>query len=1110
MRVGILGPLEVHLAGEPVEVAGARLRALLIRLAVDAGRTVPVNALADALWGETLPADPANAVQTLVSRLRRALPDGAVSFGPGGYRLEIVPESVDALHFEELARRGRTALAAGHPAEAADLLGRALALWRGDALAEVADVAYAGAAAARWEELRLLAIEDRIEAELAVSAPDRVVPELERLVADQPLRERPRALLIRALHAAGRTADALAAYADFRGRLAGELGVDPSAELRQLHLAVLRDEPAARTSFTPPGTMRTAPERPGMAQTSLTPPGTTWISPEPSGMATPSGMVGASSEQPGAFVTGPPMRRDNLRTALTSFVGRAEELDRIARMLTGSRLVTLVGPGGAGKTRLSLTAAARQHADDPALRVCLVELAPVTDPVTLVQALLGALDLRESGYLDNGQPVLPRDATSRLVDALSAEDVLLVLDNCEHLVEPVATLAEELLTRCPRLRVLATTREPLNILGEALCPVSPLALPEPAASVAGALAYPVVQLLRDRAAAVRPDFAVTDDNVADVVEICRRLDGLPLAVELAAARLRFMSPAHLADRLGDRFRLLTGGSRTAMARHRTLRAVVAWSWDLLLEPERLLIERLSVFPAGATRDSAAGVCADDRVPAADVADLLDALVDKSLLQVTGDGEPRYRMLDTIREYGLERLADTDLPRVRAAHTAYFLALAEQAEPHLRGAEQLHWIRLVSAERDNMLAALHAAVDAGDADTAVRLVAALGLYWTVLGANAEAASWLGQALAVPGEAPGPQRAIATAFYLVNTANSDQPGDGTELVKEIGRLASSLDPAWDHPLLALLEPVAALLIDDTAAGLAAIDRKLAHPDPWARSMLRMSRAFISDNDGNGEAMYADLLAAVDGFRQVGERGGLSMALTALGEARSNRGDFDGAVAAITESIALTRELSGTDDTEYQQVRLAMVRGYRGEVAVAETMLAEIAEHGSTRHVCGARLGLGELARHRGDLAEATRQYGLGLAQLSDAVMASPQFRALIMTAKGHLAVAAGDLQEAAACLVEAYAGALAVKDMPVVARVGVGVADVWRARGDRARAARVLGAVEALRGSPDLASPDVLRLTAWQTADPALAAPFAEGRLLDRPGCLDAVDPHHLTP
>ncbi|GAB4051806.1 AfsR/SARP family transcriptional regulator [Catellatospora paridis] len=1102
MRVGILGPLEVHLAGEPVEVAGARLRALLIRLAVDAGRTVPVSGLADALWGETLPADPANAVQTLVSRLRRALPDGAVSFGPGGYRLEIVPESVDALHFEDLARRGRAALAAGHPAEAAELLGRALALWRGDALAEVAEVAYAGAAAARWGELRLLAIEDRIEAELAVAAPDRMVPELERLVADQPLRERPRALLIRALHAAGRTADALAAYEGFRGRLAGELGVDPSAELRQLHLAVLRDEPAARTSFTPPGTAQTSSGSPGTALTSSGSPGMGWPSSEPPGM------VGTSSEQRSAFATGAPARRDNLRTALTSFVGRAEELDRIARLLAGSRLVTLVGPGGAGKTRLAVTAAARQRNDDPALRVCLVELAPVIDPLTLVQALLGALDLRESGFGDNGQPVLPRDAMSRLVDALSAEDVLLLLDNCEHLVEPVATLAEELLTRCPRLRVLATTREPLNILGEALCPVPTLALPEPSAGVADALAYPVVQLLRDRAAAVRPDFAVTDDNVADVVEICRRLDGLPLAVELAAARLRFMSPAHLADRLGDRFRLLTGGSRTAMARHRTLRAVVAWSWDLLQEPERLLIERLAVFPAGATVDSAVGVCADALVPAADVADLLDALVDKSLLQVTGDGELRYRLLDTIREYGLERLADTDLPRVRAAHTAYFLELAEQAEPHLRGAEQLHWIRLVSTERDNMLAALNAAVDAGDADTAVRLVAALGLYWTVLGANAEAASWLGQALAVPGEAPGPQRAVATAFYLINTANTDQPGDGTELIKEIGRLAGSLDPAWDHPLLALLEPVAAMLTDDTAAGLAAIERRLSHADPWVRSMLRMSRAFIADNDGDGQAMYADLLAAVDGFREVGERGGLSMALTALGEARSNRGDFDGAVAAITESIELTRELSGTDDTEYQRVRLAVVHGNRGEVAVAESMLAEIAEHGSTRHVCGARLGLGELARHRGDLAEATRQYGYALAQLSDAVMASPQFRALIMTAKAHLAVATGDLQEATACLVEAYAGALTVKDMPVVARVGVGVADVWRARGDRTRAALVLGAVEALRGSPDLASPDVVRLTAWLTADPALAAPFAEGRLLDHAGCLDAVDPHHL--
>ncbi|MEV4415678.1 BTAD domain-containing putative transcriptional regulator [Catellatospora sp. NPDC049609] len=867
MRVGILGPLEAESGGRPVEVTGARLRALLIRLAVDAGRFVPVTALADALWGEHLPADPANAVQTLVSRLRRALPDGTVGSGPGGYRLDLPAASVDALHFEELARQGRAALSAGDPEAAAGLLGRALALWRGEALTEVADAPYAVAAAARWAELRQVAAEDRLEAELATGEADRVVPELARLAADRPLRERPRALLIRALHASGRTADALAAYYAFRDRLADELGVDPSADLQQLRLAVLRDEPPPRAAGR-----------------------------------------GPAAQSPVQRVL-PPARRGNLRASLTSFVGRTEELDRIARLCADGRLVTLVGPGGAGKTRLAVTAAARLSGDT-APAVYLVELAPVTDPVNLVQAVLAALELRgEAAFLDNGQPALPRDAMSRLVDALAAADVLLILDNCEHLVGPAAALAEELLTRCPRLRMLATSREPLNILGEALCPVGPLALPEPQATAAQALAYPAVQLLRDRAAAVRPGFAVTDDNVAEVVEICRRLDGLPLAVELAAARLRTMSPAHLATRLGDRFRLLTGGSRTAMARHRTLRAVVAWSWELLAEPERLLAERVAVFPAGVTHDSATGVCADARVPAADVADLLDALVDKSLLQVTGDGEPRYRMLDTIREYGLERLADTgELAPVRAAHAAYFLDVAERAEPHLRGAQQLHWIALLSAERDNLLAALHFACDNGDADTAVRLVSALGLYWTVLGANAEAASWLSQALAVPGGAPSPQRTIATAFQLINRVAAEEPTDSTEVVKGIARLAAEADPAWDHPLLALLEPAAALLADDTAAGLAAIDRGLANADPWARAMLRMSRAFLADNDGDAAAMYADLLAAIEEFRGVGDRGGLAIALTAFGEASAVRGDFDAAEAALLEAIELTGQLGG----------------------------------------------------------------------------------------------------------------------------------------------------------------------------------------------------------
>jgi DNA-binding SARP family transcriptional activator len=418
MRVGILGPLEVVVGGEIVEVGGARLRALLIRLALDAGRIVTVASLADALWPDDGPTDPANALQSLVSRLRRALPGKpAVRSVPGGYRLEVPPEAVDALRFERLAREGQRALRRGEAAAAARLLREALGLWRGEALADVAQAPFAAAAAVRLAELWLTATEDRVEADLQV-APEHadLVAELEALVAVHPLRERLRILLVRALHADGRPAEALSAYERFRGLLAEELGADPGPELRQAHLAVLRGEKL----------------------------------PQRSGGTRP---------------------RGNLRAALSSFVGRAEEQTRIGKQLQDGRLVTLVGPAGAGKTRLATTLAAGITDDVPG-GVWLVELAPVIDPGEVPQAVIDALGLREVGVLD--APAPPRDATSRLVEALSATETLIVLDNCEHLIDAAARLVDELRGRCPRLRVLATSREPLGVPGETLCPVAPL------------------------------------------------------------------------------------------------------------------------------------------------------------------------------------------------------------------------------------------------------------------------------------------------------------------------------------------------------------------------------------------------------------------------------------------------------------------------------------------------------------------------------------------------------------------------------------------------------------------------------------------------------------
>ena len=1055
MRVGILGPVEVTVADQPVEIGGARLRALLVRLALEPGRPVATEALAYALWGDAPPGDQTNALQSLVSRLRRLLPAESVSSGPAGYQLDIEPDEVDAVCFERLATSGRNALRQGDAVAAVRMLRDGLTLWRGPALFDMADAPYAVAPAARLEELRLAATEDRIEAELGTDrVAEQLVAELEALTAEHPLRERLGALRVRALHAAGRQAEALAVYEEFRHRLADELGVDPSPALRDAHLAVLRGsttlaEPARRTG--------------------------------------------------------------NLRAALTSFVGRREELNLIGKALTDSRLVTLVGPGGAGKTRLATTAAASAEMPDG---VWLIELAPVSDPADVPLAVLRALGQREGGLLDTHAPAAqPRDALAVLLDALAPAEALLVLDNCEHLVDAAARLADDLLSRCPRLRVLATSREPLGILGEALCPVAPLRLPLSGASLDEALEYPAVQLLRDRAAAVRPGFALSDETIGTVVEICRRLDGLPLAIELAAARLRAMSLEQVADRLDDRFRLLTGGSRTAMPRHRTLRAVVAWSWDLLGDEERLLVDRLAVFPGAITEDSARGVCAGNGVPADAIGDLLDALVDKSLLQVVGDAAGRYRMLETIREYGLERLAEAgEVGRLQVRHAAHFLAFAETAEPHLRRAEQLDWMALLTAERDNLRAALHFACDTGDADTAIRLGAALSLLWTIQGESADAAAWLGRALEVPGDAPHEARAIVTAAYYINQAfvgGYQMPSNAAERLVEMVR---DIDPATTHPLLSLIIPAVAMFTDDTARGHASAERGMTHPDPWVRATLTSFRGFMAENEGDATGMLTHLTAAADAFRQIGERWGLSTALTSLADAYTKRGEFEAAAEALEESIRLVSELNPADDAGYQQIRLAGVRAHLADVASVRAELNRFVtarpSARQARDTAFALLLLGELARNDGDLSGAERYYTDAWSAQERAPLVAPQFRALLRASFGHVAAGRGDWDSARTAIAEAIDLALDGMDMPVAATVALATAALYRGTGDHHRAARVLGATEALRGGPDRSNWDAERLANQlreALGEAEFVAAFAEGRSLDQAGALAAVDP-----
>ncbi|RAO40695.1 Transcriptional regulatory protein EmbR [Micromonospora noduli] len=905
MRFRILGPTQVVLAdGREVPVGGPRLRALLALLLLDAGRVVSAERLIDGLYGEHPPRGAANALQSQVSRLRQALPAGhdPVEFHPAGYRLAVDPDDVDAYRFERLAEAGRRALVDGDWHRAAAVLREALELWRGPALADAIGAAGAPAQAARLEELRLAAIEDRVEADLALGVHGTLIAELRELVVAHPLRERARGQLIRALAALGRPAEALAEFEDARHTLAEQLGVDPSAELAAVHLAVLRGE-----------------ER---------------------GSAEPV-----------------------LPSQLTTFVGREEELKRVGDLLGDRRLVTLTGPGGAGKTRLAIEAAGRVDGE-----VRFVELAGLADGSDVPQAVLSALGLRDAGLRAPAESGW--QTTDRLVEALAERQLLLVLDNCEHVLVDAARLAARLLSACPALRVLATSREPLGLAGEALCPLSGLTVPPLGASVLDADEYAAVGLFAQRAADVAPDFTVTPANVEMVLRICRSLDGLPLAIELAAARLRALSVAEVAARLDDRFRLLSTGNRAVSPRHRTLRAVVEWSWDLLDNAEREVARRLTVFAGGATLEAAERICG---LPTAEFVDALTGLVDKSFVEMTGG---RYRMLETVRAFCAERLAEAgEADQLRRAHTAHFLEFAWTASDHLRCAEQLHWLRRLDAERDNLHAALRRATAAGDASEAAGMVAALSFYWWLRGMRGEGARLAADVLELLGtEAPpGLGEEFALCVYNASLAGSGPlPSLGTQR-----SVIRSLDGPPRQPFLLYLSGIST---GPPSGGAEDVDelmgelRQLVGPDPWINALGAMGTGSALMWSDQRDRARAALATALDGFRGTGDRWGTMITLGALGELAAWQGDPETAGTHMDEAMGLVEALgSAVDQADMLRTR-GEIRLRAGDLAGAHDdfagalLLAQ--RSGAPEFVASARLGLAQVARVRGDLAAARR--------------------------------------------------------------------------------------------------------------------------------------------
>ncbi|MFD3842996.1 BTAD domain-containing putative transcriptional regulator [Streptomyces sp. NPDC058642] len=984
-RVDLLGSVRVHGGDGPVDIGGARLRMLLARLALEAGRPVSVDSLVDGLWGEQPPADAANALQALVSRLRKALRGtGTVDAVAGGYRLSVQEEDVDTYRFEDLAARGRHTLAAGRTEEAARTLTAALGLWRGAALADVLEAPFAGAVATRLDELRDAAVEDRFDAELRAGRYADVLADLEAAGARRPLSERLAGLRMRALSAAGRQSDALAVYEDLRGRLGEELGVDPSAEVREIHLALLRGElerPAARPADAP----------------------------------------------------------SRLPARLTSFVGRDGELDRLADLMGSARLVTLVGPGGAGKTRLSLEAATRDaaHARD---RVRFVPLAGVSRLDQLADVVLGALSSTD-GRLYEGGGAQQASAVERTAELLGSGDTLLLIDNCEHVVEAVAELAEQLLVRLPELRILATSREPLAINGESLFHLGPLDVPTGSPEPAEAMGAAAVRLFVDRAAGVRQEFALDESNLDAVLEICRRLDGMPLALELAAAKLRSMGVEQIARRLDDRFRLLSSGSRTALPRQRTLLAMVEWSWDLLDEPERILARRLSAFPGGATLAALESVCSDPQVPADDVLYVLGALIEKSLVQEVrdADGESRYRMLDTVRAYAARRLAESG-DDLTARFTAYHLALAQRHEPLLRTGAQLRATAVFDSEHDNLTHALRLVREAGDRETAVRFGAAMFWYWGIRGMSSRLETHLA---AVADSAAGP---------------AALGGD------------SAVDREF-HPagLLLRMSQVA------FGGGSPTADDLLASSDPWVRASAHLARDFALTEQGDLETGVASRIEALRGFEAVGDRWGIVLALMPIGRDHSLRGEHASAIATFERAVVLSSEL-GTEDYLYlSKARLARERRRSGDLEGAFRDLRaahrQARERGQLRLEANILVGLANAHRMSGDVDQANRT----LDHLEALSRRRPDLAEiahdLVVSTRVENHLAEGRAREARALLPRA-AGALFGQ--------GAGAGLAWVAEllgglrtleGDPTAGAMAFGISEVMRGAFDAGEPEL---------------------------------------
>ncbi|MFI9643438.1 BTAD domain-containing putative transcriptional regulator [Micromonospora sp. NPDC051925] len=978
--IRLLGPLEVSAdGGPPVRLGGPRQRTLLGLLALRAPGVVSVPHLIDGIWGEDPPGSATKTLHAHVAYLRRSLTAGGlaglITTRPPGYSLAVATDRVDVRRFEDLVRRGRAALASD-AVDAARNLREALRLWRGELLADCPLGDWARAESAALREARLYAREDLIAAELALGQHTRMAAELEALVASEPLRERLWELLIIALHRCDRQADALAAYRRARAVLVAELGLEPGPALRRLEASILAGAELDAGVGVP---------------------------------ATP------ASAAPSAGLPEP--MESTLPVPLTNLVGRRADIAEVADLLVSRRLITLTGVGGCGKTRMAVAVATTVD-DRYESGVRFVDLTGTSDPELLGSMLAATLGLPQRPDLG------PLDLLTRHLRPLR---LLLVLDNCEHLVDAAAALVESLLTTCPGLRVLATSREALGVPGELAWPVPPLSAPahrydrDRRAEVSGGLAglrdYDAVRLFLDRAAvaAVRE---LSDADAPALAAICAGLDGLPLAVELAAARTTVLTLQEIAERIHDPGLLRTAkpGNR---GHHHALDATIAWSYQLLDPALRSSFRRLAVFQGGFTLDAVEAVSPQ---AAGRAIDILGDLVDKSLVVVDRRRDrARYRLLETIRRYADERLGEwpEEAAEARRNHAAHYRSLAEDIDKNLHGPELERLLDRLTVEHDNLVAVLAWYAQHGSGLDELRFAAALARYCHLRGRYREGRRWLEEALSRSGDDTTPELARALsgvaylAFFDCDYASASRHGErALRVQRELGNL-----PGTARSL----------------SLLASIDRERGR---YASALTRYEEvAAIYRNTTDGRDGARDERRAGDEQAILDERG-VADTLQMAGFTSWLAGDLERAGRLIDDALARFHLLKDPEGVASARIHLAAVAHYQGQHArarwLAEDALARFRELDFKEGVAWALNIAGLIAQHDGESQRAVDLLRASLeihCEVGDRWRAASLLEALAgVLARGSEPAVAAELLGAAAAMRDAIGTPVPAQELP----------------------------------------------------------------------------------